>query len=219
MSLQTQIRAYMRGIPALPVERQRELAAIAGVDHVYEWGEHGRASNARDAWIRSLIRGDVAWLADLRVLTMPKPPRKSGPMRDLGAAIAAVLATGAVIYDSRAGIRSDDRERWQNHVEWALETARNAERNQKRAKARAKRKPSGKSLVAKWLSDVMTKQRAEAARLWRDPIYATADDACAALPAELQRASTRTLYKILGVRRPNDPGAGGRGKTRTKRKR
>lgn len=36
----------------------------------------------------------------------------------------------------------------------------------------------------------------------------------ATLDPELSGASSRTLYDILDVRRPNDPGAGGRGKTR-----
>ena len=49
MTLQTEIRGYIRGIPALPVERQRELAAIAKCRHVYEWGEHGRSIDTMTA--------------------------------------------------------------------------------------------------------------------------------------------------------------------------
>lgn len=217
MILQTEIRGYIRGIPALSVERQRELAVMAKCRHVYQWGEHGRAINVRDAWIKSLRPGDIAWLADLRCLTLPKPPRKSGPMRDLGAAIAAVLATGAIIHDAMAGVRSDDRRTWAKHVSWALETARNAERSQKRAARKMKGKPTPRMLAVKWLGAAMSKQREAAARIWRDPIYATAEAAQAALPDELQRVSKRTLYTVLGVRRPGDLTAGGRGKKRKSR--
>lgn len=217
MTLQTEIRAYVRGIPSLPVDRQRELATMAKARHVYEWAEHGRAIDVRAAWIKSLRPGDIAWLADIRVLTMPKPPRTSGPMRDLGAAIASVLATGAIIHDEIARVRSDDRKAWAAHVSWALHTARNAERNQKRAKDRQKRKPSGRALVAKWQSSLMDKHRERAARIWRDPIYKSADEAKAALPDELRHASIRTLYTILKTRRPGDPTAGGRGRKRKSR--
>lgn len=214
MTLQTEIRGYIRGIPAIPVDRQRELAAIAKCRHVYEWGEHGRKINVRDAWIKSLRPGDIAWLADIRCLTLPKPPRKSGPMRDLGAAIAAVLATGAIIHDDRTGITSRDRARWANHVSWALETARNAERNQKRAKKRGPHKPSPRALATKWLAASMAEQREAVARIWRDPKFKTAAEAQAAMPMELQGVSMRTLYTIFDVRRPDDPTAGGRGKKR-----
>lgn len=214
MTLQTEIRGYIRGIPAIPVDRQRELAAIAKCRHVYEWGEHGRKINVRDAWIKSLRPGDIAWLADIRCLTLPKPPRKSGPMRDLGAAIAAVLATGAIIHDDRTGISSRDRARWANHVSWALETARNAERNQKRAKKRGPHNPSPRALATKWLAASMAEQREAVARIWRDPKFKTAAEAQAAMPEALQRVSMRTLYTIFDVRRPDDPTAGGRGKKR-----
>lgn len=205
-----QTRAYIRGIPAMPVERQRELAEAAGCHHVYEWGAHGRSVDMRYYWINSLIPGDTAWLADIRALTLPKPPRKSGPMKDLGGAIAAVLATGAIIVDDRAGIRSDDKKRWQKHVEWALSTARAAERNQKRSKTFRKGKPTLRSIAIKWQSATMEKQRLQAARIWRDPKYKTAREAQAELPDELQRVSIRTLYTILDVRKPNDKRAGGR---------
>jgi hypothetical protein len=207
----TQIRAYLRGIPALPIERQREMATEAVAERIYEWGQHGRKINMRDMWINSLRAGDTAWLPDIRVLVLPKPPRKGGPMRDLGAAIAAVMATGAIIVDARAGVRSNDRKLWQNHVQWALDTARNSERNQKRSKANSKRRvPILRALSVKWRSDLMAKQRAQAARIWRDPIYTTAEAAQAALPEELQKVSKRTLYTIFGVRSPGDKRAGGR---------
>lgn len=195
----------------MPVDRQRELAVAAGCHHIYEWGEHGRNNDMRYYWINSLRPGDTAWLADIRCLTLPKPPRKSGPMKDLGGAIAAVLATGAIIVDDRAGIRSDDKKRWQAHVEWALSTARAAERNQKRAKARGnKRGPMLRAIAIKWQSATMDKQRLQAERIWRDPKYKTAREAQAELPEELQKVSIRTLYTILDVRKPNDKRAGGR---------
>lgn len=216
ISLQTQKRAYLRGIPSLSLDRQKELAAKANCDHTYEWLEGGRKINARDRWLNSLRPGDEAWLADIRVLVLPKPPRTIGPQRDLGSIIAAVLATGAIIVDDRTGITSRDRKDWANHVEWALGIVAQGERNRRAVWRNAAKARAGKGLAPKWKSDAMVKDRESAARIWRDAKYRSADAARADLPEELRGASMRTLYNIFGQRRPGDKSAGGRGKRKTR---
>lgn len=212
MKLQTQARAYIRGIPSLPVDRQREMAADYGYDYIYEWAEAGRKIDVRDRWINSLRNGDIALVGDLRCLIKPKPPRESGPQIDLADTLIAIIEQGAVIVEMRTGIRSDDRKEWQKRRKEALAQAAQGERDQ-RSQQRAMTKARAKRGVSiRWRSPAMAKQREAAARIWRDPIYKTWREAQAALPEELHTVSLRTLYTIFDVRHPGDLRAGGRGK-------
>lgn len=212
MMLKTQKRAYLRGLPSLPVGRQRELAVTAGCDVVYEWGEAGRKANSRDRWLGSLRDGDVAWLPDIRVLVLPKPPRVGRPTSDLGAAIAAVLATGAIIVDARVGITSKDRKTWANHVEWALAHAAQGERNQRRQRASLKNARSKRGIATKWMSAEMTAERERYRDVWCSARYPTDEATKAGMPDELKSVSVATLRRIFGPRFPGDLSAGGRGR-------
>lgn len=81
------------------------------------------------------------------------------------------------------------------------------------AKARDSRKPHvPNSLKTRWHAPAMSKRLKLQKAIWTGA--GTIDDVRELLDPELSGCSSRTLYDILDVRRPNDPGAGGRGKTR-----
>ncbi len=197
------IRAYLRAIPSLPIERQREMARDASVGVTYEWGEGGRKINVRDMFVRSLQSGDVAWTPDIRCLLLPRPPRTRRPVIDLSTVIDAIRDTGAIIVDGRTGIASSDRKSWANHLAWALEHAARGERNQKRRKRTVAAAQRG--LVIRWKSPAMAAQHARYLDAWCNlKKYPTAEAAHAAMPDELRACSVDTVRRIFGPR-------GGRG--------
>ena len=212
MIVENQTRAYLRAIPGLPIDRQREMAADAGCI-VYEFGE-ARGQDVRSAWIRSLREGDTAWLPSLLVLVVPrdKRPEKYRPTSDLGAVLAEMFARRVVIYDAKARVSSADPSAWGRHVKLMLEKASQGERSfasirRATKKGMATRTPG---VVTRWLADAKALDRLAAQRIWTSTLYKSDRDAAAALPAELAQLSGNSIRAILGPRRPGDERAGGR---------
>ena len=212
MVIEKQIRAYLRAIPGLPIERQREMAADAGCI-VYEFGEHKKL-DVRQAWARSLREGDTAWLPSLLSLVLPpdKRPERYRPTSDLAAILAELCARGVIIVDAKARISSRHPTAWANHVKLTMERASQGERSRAAIRRSIKRAQAARmpGIVARWLADAKSKDRLAAQRVWTSVLYQSDVDAAAALPPELAGLSGGTLRKILGPRRPGDKRAGGR---------
>ncbi|TXH52666.1 MAG: hypothetical protein E6Q97_15180 [Desulfurellales bacterium] len=211
-------RAFLRPVVSMTMDQQRALAVKSGCGAIYAWGKSSDRVNPRERWIASLEPGDVAWVADLRCLLLPKPPRKVRPVIDFSLTVERIRATGAVIVDAVAGISSDDKKRWPEHYKRALERVANGERalRRKLAKARARsRKPAnaGKGIVALWRSPAMAAERDRCLDIWCNvKRYGTAEAAQAAMPFDdLRRASLLTLRRIFDSRYP----AGKRGRKRS----
>ena len=212
-----QTRAYLRGIPGLHIEVQRRMAKDAGCHVVYEAGETGAgALGVRGRWLASLMPGDTAWLPSILCLVLPLKERSGGyrPTSGLCATIVRVMATGAIIVDKRAGITSESPREWANHVLLSSNKASQGERPEhvrERAakKARAARLPG---LKLRWHQPEMASRLELQRVIWTGA--GSLDRVMRHLDPELRGCASRTLYDILGPRRPDDPGAGGRGKTR-----
>lgn len=216
----TEIRGYISPTPGLPIERQRQMAADAACKHVYEHrpfrgGEHSQL----DRWMQSLRAGDTAWLPSVLCLVAPVKGRPLGyrPLATMCAALNRILATGAIIVDARAGITSETPEAWAYHV---LSCAQRVSAGTRTTASRVKALRKGQAsalpgLVARWHAPAMSARLKLQRVIWTSALGA--DDVREHLDPELAGASTRTLYAILGPRRPNDPGAGGRGRTRNRR--
>lgn len=212
-----EIRGYISPTPGLPIERQRQMAADAGCKHVYEHRAFGIGEHSQlDRWMQSLRAGDTAWLPSVLCLVMPVRSRPDGykPLAAMCAALNRILATGAIIVDARTGITSETPERWANHVSSCAQrvssgTRTTASRVKALRKGQATPMPG---IVARWHAPAMAKRLAKQKAIWTGAgsIPAVREH----LDPELAGASSRTLYAILGVRRPNDPGAGGRGRIR-----
>lgn len=221
IKLQTgQIRGYIRGIPGLHIDVQREMAKTAGCKVVYEAGEDGAGSlGVRGRWLASLHPGDTAWLPSILCLVLPPKERADAyrPTSDLCSTIVRIMATGAIIVDVRAGITSEDPTKWANHVLWASNKASQGERPE-HVRRRAAKKASAKrlpGLALRWAQPEMADRLERQMVIWTGA--GTLERVMRQLDPELRGCSSRTLYEILGPRRPNDPGAGGRGKTRGSR--
>lgn len=213
----TQIRGYISPTPGLSIEMQRRMAADAQCKVVYEFGELDTGGMLpRDRWMSSLRRGDIAWLPAVRCLVFPKNGRPDGyrPVPDMCRALNLMLATGVIIADARAGITSETPELWANHVyNEGRKISAGVRPEHVRLKARkaadAVRLPG---LKARWHAPAKRADLKRQKVIWTSAL--SLQDVREHLDEELQGCSSRTLYDILGGRRPNDPGAGGRGKTR-----
>lgn len=212
-----QVRGYISPTPGLSIEMQRRMAADAGCHVVYEFGDLDTGGMLpRERWMQSLRPGDTAWLPAVRCLVYPKQGRPEGyrPVPDMCRALNLLLATGVIIADARAGITSEDPEAWADHVynegrKVSAGLRPEHVRVKMRTAAEAARQPG---LKARWHAPAMAKRLKLQKALWTGA--GTIEDVRELLDPELSGASTRTLYDILDVRRPNDPGAGGRGKVR-----
>lgn len=215
-----QTRAYLRGIPGLHLDVQRAMAKSAECDVVYEAGEAGAGVlGVRGRWLASLHPGDTAWLPSVLCLILPPKDRPDDyrPTADLCATVVRIMATGAIVVDVRAKVTSSDPVKWANHVLWASGKASQGERPE-HVRRRAAKKASGKRLPGiklRWHQPEM------AARLERQRVIwsgaGTLERVTRQLDPELRQLASRTLYDILGPRRPDDPGAGGRGKVKGSR--
>lgn len=216
-SSNTQIRGYISPTPGLSIEVQRRMAADAGCKVVYEFGKLDTGGMLpRDRWMSSLRRGDIAWLPAVRCLVFPKTGRPEGyrPVPDMCRALNLMLATGVIIADARAGITSETPELWANHV---YNEGRKVSAGLRPEHVRVKMRKAADAvrmpgLKARWHAPAMSKRLKLQKAIWTGA--GTIDDVRELLDPELSGCSSRTLYDILDVRRPNDPGAGGRGRTR-----
>lgn len=215
-----EVRGYISPTPGLPLERQRQMAADAGCRHVYEHRPYAAGEPSQlDRWMQSLRAGDTAWLPSVLCLVAPVKGRPEGyrPLATMCAALNRILATGAIIVDARAGITSETPETWANHVSSCAQRVSSGTRTTA-SRIKALRKGQAASMpgiVARWHAPAMSARLKRQRVIWTSALGA--DDVRAHLDPELAGASTRTLYAILGPRRPNDPGAGGRGKIRGSR--
>ncbi|MDX2289697.1 MAG: hypothetical protein NW217_12850 [Hyphomicrobiaceae bacterium] len=204
-------RGYIRPIPGLPIERQRQMARDAGCDAIYEWeGGVGRLD-----WIKGLRSGDTAWVPSLLVLTTP-PGQRDGtkPSAELAAIISAALGRGAVIVEAVTGRTSRDKCEWAERVQQAVAHASQGERplavrKHQTRQATAARVAAG--VTARWLALKGSAEYEQARAIWTSAAYETWEQARAALPDdELRRLSRPSLYAIFDARRPGDKRAGGR---------
>lgn len=213
----TEIRGYISPTPGLSIEMQRRMAADAGCAVVYEFGVRDTGGLLpRDRWMSTLRRGDVAWLPAVRCLVLPKQGRPSGyrPMPDMCRALNLMLAIGVIIADARAGITSETPEAWANHV---YNEGRKVSaglrpehiRVEMRRAADAVRQPG---LKARWHAPAKRADLVRQRAIWTSAL--DDDEVLKHLDDGLAGYSLKTLYGVLGVRRPNDPGAGGRGRKR-----
>lgn len=203
-------RAYLRPLRWLSIKRQQQMAKDARCGAIYEF--EGDASE-RALWLSSLRAGDEAWLPDTLCLVLPPSARPDGyrPTADLATALAAVCSRGAVIIDASARIRSDDAERWPEHVRQTLARAAQGERSieKQRKSAKAARARRGLGVSVRWMADDMAEKRAAQRVIWRSMEYRSAREARQHLNSDLADLSLRTLYEILGPR-SGLPSAGGR---------
>lgn len=170
----------------------------------------------RDRWLDVFRAGDTAWLASIRCLVIPKEDRPEGhrPVPGMCAALNRLLATGVIVADARAGITSETPELWAEHVynegrKISAGLRPEHVRLKMREAAEAVRVPG---LKARWHAPAMAERLTLQKAIWTGA--GSIEDVRELLDPELSGASSRTLYDILDVRRPNDPGAGGRGKVR-----
>lgn len=212
-SSNTQIRGYISPTPGLSIEMQRRMAADAGCKVVYENGKidtGGMIPVLR--WISSLRAGDTAWLPSVMCLVIPKRDRPADyrPMSSTCMMLNQILAMGVTIVDARARVSSRDPEAWAKHVFACSQrissgTRTLASRRMAAKKATAAIEPG---LKARWSVPEMAAKLVLQKALWTGA--GTIKDARELLDEDLRRASTRTLYSLLGPRRPHDPKAGGR---------
>lgn len=212
-----QTRAYLRAIPGLPIARQREMAADLNPHATYEWNE-AKGMNARTLWLRSLREGDTAWVPSLMCLVLPPDgrPERYRPTSDLGSVLAELCARRVEIVDEKAKVSTRDPNKWAAHVRLSMDRASQGERSRRTLlrsikKAQEARAPG---VVTRWLADAKAKERRQAMLIWTSTTFTSDVEAAAALPPELAALSGSSIRRILGPRRPNDPSAGGRGKTR-----
>lgn len=216
-TLLAEIRGYISPTPGLPIERQRQMAADARCRHVYEHRPHVAGEPSQlDRWMQSLRAGDTAWLPSVLCLVAPVRGRPPGyrPLAAMCAALARILAAGAIVVDARAGITSADPAAWADHVETCTRRVSAGTRSRaSRVRALQKgQRSAGRGIVARWHAPAMAAQLKRQCAIWTSAL--PLDEVREHLDPELASASSRTLYAILGVRRPGDPGAGGRGRRR-----
>lgn len=211
-------RAYIRALPGLPAKQQRQMAMDAGCHWIYAHGERGDR-DVRQDWIASLRPGDTAWLPDLLCLITPAGdrPRRYRPTADLATQIAAILARGAIIYDARSAIYSNESTAWVPLVERTIVRASQGVRSrvQIEESARTARAARQMGSVTRWRASSMAKRRAIARKVWTSVLYSSDDEAHAALDdPDLKALSKETVRRILGPRRPGKRVGGRPRKTR-----
>lgn len=201
-TLKTQVRAYLRPIPGLGIERQRQMARDAGCHVVYEHDAptHSPLSQ-RDQWVRSLRRGDTAWVPSIQCLLLAPRLRTGGysPTADLAAITNHVLAIGATLLDVRAGVSSEKPEEWASHV---LTEAKRAGQGERPAKVRMRSSRAAtdarwSGVTARWKAPAMADQLEIQQAIWTSSKMTIAQKKKKLHP-ELRGLSTPTLYGILG---------------------
>ena len=215
-TLKTQVRAYLRGIPGLGVERQRQMAHDAGCSAVYEHDAPTYSSGTqRDQWVASLRPGDTAWVPSVQCLLLAPKRRGHGysPTADLASITNHVLAIHAVLLDVRAGVSSETPADWAAHV---LHEARRAGQGERSVATRKRTSKAGvdarwSGVAARWKSPAMADQLEMQQAIWTSSKMTIAQKKRKLHP-ELRTLSNPTLYGILG----DTGGRGGRPRNKTK---
>lgn len=96
------LRGYVRPLPRLTAAGQEAGLAAHGVatDKVYV---EGRGDETLAALIRSLRKGEVVAIMRLHILAPPKLRTADRPRRELWAAIRAIEAKGASVFEVESG--------------------------------------------------------------------------------------------------------------------
>lgn len=195
------VRAYLRPLKGLPVERQRAMCETAcpGASITYY------DAHEREAWLRALRRDELALVARLDVLPEPKRPGvKTRPMADFSGALTEAQRKAHAVMDAEARLSSADKG-WRELVEY--HGHRIARGHRELPKLRAKRMARNRwdaaepGVVERWHSLAMRTEFQRWAQHWRDPQH-TAATAFAALPEHLQKefGSLTTVRRIFGTR-------------------
>lgn len=207
-TVKTQVRGYLRPIPGLGIERQRQMARDAGCHVVYEHNAPTHAiGSQRDKWVSFLRPGDLAWVPSLQCLLLaPKLRGKDySPTADLAAITNHVLAIGATLRDERSGKTSAFPEEWAKHV---LKEAMRAGQGERSAATQRRTSKAGvearwSGVTTRWRSAAMADQLEMQTAIWTSRKF-TVRQAQRKLHPELRSLSLQTLYNLLGDR-------GGRG--------
>lgn len=195
-----------------------QMVVDAKVDVVYDYDKSGPREVER--FVKDCFAGETLLMASALCLVLPPKDRPDGykPATALCAALGEALAVGVTLIDIKGqgdgSITSGKPAEWGRHLEWLGARASQGERKLKAKRKRFVRAPAG--IRARWLASTMA-ERLEAAKIIWTSGRLDAEQARAKLPPDLREAGERTLYDILGPRRPNDPAAGGRGRKRKPR--
>lgn len=206
-------RAYLRNVGNMPIETQRWMVQDTGITIVYEHGERGRKIDIRAAYVRALRPGDEAWVPRLDVLCAPRNERgMTRATTDLASVIADILGRGAIIVDGATGITSRDGQRWKERVEWAMRQV--AAGRMSRATARKVGAKGGavmkaKSIVTRWKSPAMKRERDRWLAVWRSRDYTNDQQRADAMPAPLT-GKKHMCRRIFGRADPKAKWKGGR---------
>lgn len=195
------IRAYLRPLKGLTVERQRAMcdAVFPGVGTTYY------DAHEREAWLRALRSDEIALVARLDVLPEPKRPGiKTRPMADFSAVLSEAQRRAHAIMDAEARLSSLDKG-WRELVEYHGQRIARGHRElpKKRAKVMARKRwdKAEPGVRERWQSPAMRTEFERWAQHWRDPQH-TAASAFAALPDHLRKefGSLTTTQRIFGPR-------------------
>lgn len=216
----TETRAYLSPLSGFPVERQRIMAADARCNAIYVHGPVDTGGmHPRERWMDDLRAGDTAWLPSIRCLVLPARdrPERYRPLAEMCRALNKLLAKHVLIVDAKAGCSSADPEKWADHVyaegQHVSAGMRSiVQRRKSIRKAAALRLPG---VRARWAAPAMAAELERQRVIWTGA--GTVDRVIRHLHPELRAMKLRTLYDILGPRRPDDPTAGGRGRKRKSR--
>lgn len=209
---------FIRTIPGIRRSVLDQMVVDAKADVVYDYDKSGPIEVER--FVKDARAGDTLLMASaLCLILAPKDrPERYKPATALCAKLGEALAIGVHLIDIKGqgngSISSAKPGEWGAHLAWLGAKASQGERKKQAKRKQAARAPAG--IRARWLASTMA-ERLEAAKIIWTSGRLTAEQARAKLPPDLREAGERTLYGILGPRRPNDPAAGGRGKTRGSR--
>lgn len=201
------IRAYLRPLKGLPVERQRAMceAAFPGASITYY------DAHEREAWLRALRSDEIALVARLDVLPEPKRPGiKTRPMADFSGTLTEAQRKAHAVMDAEARLSSLDKG-WRELVEYHGQRIARGHRElpKKRAKGMARKRwdKAEPGVRERWQSPAMRAEFERWAQHWRDPQH-TAASAFAALPEHLQKefGSLTTMRRIFERRTTGNRG-------------
>lgn len=177
------------------------------------YGEMGRdIARERERFAKDARPGDTLWLPSLKCLVLPAKarPERYRPGADLAATIADLCARGVRIIDASADVSTDNPAAWGAHVKRVVAGAAMIDRKQPVKRASG---PKEDGVVTLWRSKAMADRLKVQRAIWT--AAGRIDDVLPLLDSELQRLGQRTLYNILGRRRPHDKRAGGRPRKET----
>lgn len=122
----------------------------------------------REAWMRSLRPGDVAKIARLSLLAVPRTENGPSPSTDFAVCLFRLLKRGVVIVEAETGITSDDVDGFAGAVEKAANQI-SAGRRLTPARARKMGEAARNIMIERSATTVLAKPEM---RRWLNPIRA-----------------------------------------------